>query len=142
MGQRLYSGFLGSWSLIPESCQYEQGEAPIRGTITIEEVADELRFTMRWTMPGSPDEEAATFAGRPNGQPFAFAGGKLADAMTITVVASNDLRTTASFQGRELMVVQRQLDATGQAMRVTQVVRLRGGSAPANVSVYRRMAEA
>jgi len=36
------------------------------------------------------------------------------------------------------MVAQRQLDDSGQAMRVTQLVRLADGEHLANVSVYRR----
>jgi hypothetical protein len=133
---RLYAGFLGTWSLIPESCHYEQGAAPRSGSITIAEEGKQLRFTMRWTVEGVDQE--ATFIGRADGEPFAFDGGPLADAMKITAVAANDLRTSAFFRGRERMVVQRQLDGTGQAMRVTQLVRLPDGSTPANVAVYRR----
>ena len=38
------------------------------------------------------------------------------------------------------MVAQRQLDASGNAMRVTQVVRFADGTSAANVAVYRRHA--
>lgn len=137
----LYNGFLGSWVLIPDSCQYEQGDAPAAATLRIEDAEGELRFTMTSTPVGGVPIEAA-FSGPPDGKPFPFAGGDLADAMSITLVASNDLRTSAFRRGRELMIVQRQLDASGQAMRVTQVVRLPGGSSPANVAVYRRLPEA
>ncbi len=37
------------------------------------------------------------------------------------------------------MVAQRQLDASGNAMRVTQIVRLPNGESPGNVAIYRRV---
>jgi hypothetical protein len=45
----LYHGFLGSWVLIPQSCDYEQSEPPQGGTYCIEEVAEGLRLEMLWT---------------------------------------------------------------------------------------------
>ena len=141
MDPALTASFLGHWQLIPESCQYEQGDPPRSGELTISLDGEELRFVMRFVTSDGRDEEAS-FGGRPDGKPFPFAGGALADAMRITPVAANDLRTSAHFKGRERMVVQRQLDASGQAMRVTQLVRLPDGTSPANVAIYRRVPSA
>lgn len=132
-----YAGFLGSWILLPDSCQFEQGEPHRAGTTTIREDGPALVFELAWT-DAEGDAQRATFAGVPDGQPAPFDGGPLADALSVTAVAPNDLRIAAFHGGRELMTVQRQLDRTGQAMRVVQVVRLPDGTAPANISVFRR----
>ena len=138
MDRALYAGFLGTWILIPDSCQFEQGEPHLAGTTTIREDGDQLIFDLTWT-EADGQEQQASFAGVPNGVPAPFNGGPLADALKVEAVSATDLRITASLDGRELMTVQRQLDRTGQAMRVVQVVRLPGGTAPANVSVFQRM---
>lgn len=134
-----YSDFLGLWQLIPESCQYEQGEPPRSGFYRIEENADgTLQFTAEWTDHEGKDQ-SVMFSGPPDGTKTPFAGGELADALAIEVVSPRELNSYAYFEGKELMVAQRQLDATGQAMRVTQVVRLPNGHNPGNVAIYRRV---
>ena len=41
--------FLGRWVLIPESCQYEQGDPPTNGRYHIEQRDDgSLQFTAEW----------------------------------------------------------------------------------------------
>lgn len=132
-----YAGFLGTWVLMPETCVYEQGPAPRAGRYLIEEDGERLRFTIAWTAADGTDHQA-TFAGRPDGVAVPFAGGDAVDAIAITLVSSRDLRSTAYWRGHERMVAQRQLDAAGQAMRVTQVVRFADGTRAANVAVYRR----
>jgi hypothetical protein len=136
---RIYRDFLGLWQLIPESCQYEQGDPPTSGLYRIEENLDgTLEFTAEWTdTDGKP--ESVSFAGFPDGTKMPFAGGELADALAVEAVSARELNSYAYLGGRELMVAQRQLDSTGQAMRVTQVVRLPNGESPGNVSVYRRV---
>lgn len=132
-----YSGFLGTWVLIPESCRYEQGDPPRAGTYRIEARAGRLHFVIDWTAADGSAHHAE-FSGVPDGVPAPFDGGELADALSVTVVSARDLRSSGYWRGAELMVAQRQLDDTGTAMRVTQVVRLPDGSSPANVSVYRK----
>ncbi|MEZ4403940.1 MAG: hypothetical protein R3B06_28205 [Kofleriaceae bacterium] len=134
-----YAGFLGTWVLIPETCVYEQGPAPRAATYRIEEDGPALRFTIAWTDAAGAAHQVV-FAGRPDGIAAPFAGGDLADALTVTLVSPRDLRTTASWRGHERMVAQRQLDARGAAMRVTQLVRFDDGTHVANVAVYRRHA--
>ena len=135
--EKVYKGFLGRWQLIPESCQYEQGEAPIEGSYEISDDNGVLHFTMSWR-DASGESHQVSFSGVPDGSKQPFSGGELADALSVTAVSERELRSSAFYQGKELMVAQRQLDETGQAMRITQVVRLPDGSQPANVSVYRR----
>ncbi len=137
MPQPTYAGFLGTWILIPASCDYEQGEPPTSGTYRIAEHDGRLEFTIDWTdAEGKPHH--AEFSGVPDGRKMPFDGGELADAMSITAVSARELTSSAYLDGAELMVAQRQLDDTGLAMRVTQVVRFVNGSHAANVSVYRR----
>ncbi len=135
---RLHHAFLGWWRLIPESCNYEQGDPPTDGWYRIAEEPDRtLSFTARWTDSDEKRHEIR-FAGPPDGSRVPFAGGELADALAIEAVSSRELNSYAYYRGVERMVAQRQLDGTGQAMRVVQLVRLPGGASPANVSVYRR----
>lgn len=132
-----HAAFLGTWILDPTSCAYEQGAPPRSGRYTITERGDELAFTIEWTDAAGEDHRAE-FSGRPDGQARPFAGGPLADAMSITCRSPRELNSAAFYGGVELMSAERQLDATGQAMRVVQMVRLPDGSRPTNVAIYRR----
>ncbi len=130
-----YAGFLGTWILIPESCDYEQGDPPIEGSTTIEARDGRLVFELRWT-DAEGRVDSVRFEGAPDGVPMPFDDDGL--ALAIEVVSARDLRTSAYLGGKELMVSQRQLDDTGAAMRVTQLVRYPDGSSLSNVSIYRR----
>lgn len=133
----LYAGFLGTWILIPESCQYEQGDPPKAGVYTIAERDGRLEFTIDWTAADGGTHHVE-FDGVPDGVPVPFAGADLADALSIEAVSARDLRSSAYLNGREHMVAQRQLDDTGTAMRVTQIVRFSDGTHLSNVSIYRK----
>jgi len=132
----IYSAFLGDWRLIPESCQYDQGEAPASGSYRISVGAEGiLSLTTQWKEPNG-QAHSFTLSGKPDGSKAPFDGGDLADALAITAVSPRELNSYAYLRGKELMVAQRQLDDTGRAMRVTQLVRLPDGTRPSNVSVY------
>ena len=134
-----YEAFLGLWQLIPESCRYQQGDAPRSGTYRIDEPQPgHLRFTAMW-IDGDGNDQSVTFEGPADGRQMPFDGGDLADALAIAAVSDRELNSYAYRAGQELMVAQRQLDATGAAMRITQLVRLPNGESPANVSIYRRI---
>ena len=138
MSKPLYLGFLGTWDLIPESCVYEQGAPPRQGRYTIAEAGDKLVFTIAWTdAEGAPHE--VTFSGVPDGKPVPFAGGPLADALSIEASSEKRLLSSAFKDGELLMAAERQLDATNTAMRVVQQVRLPDGTRPTNVSMYRKV---
>ena len=132
-----YEPFLGTWILIPESCRYEQGEAPRAGRYLISLDGTDLVFRAEWT-DALGKAQHVEFRGPPDGSKIPFAGGELADALAIDAVSERELNSYAYLRGVELMVAQRQLDSTGSAMRITQLVRLPDGTSPANVSVYRR----
>tara|TARA_R110002096_G_scaffold16898_10_gene58011 strand:+ start:22665 stop:23093 length:429 start_codon:yes stop_codon:yes gene_type:complete len=135
----LYAKFLGIWTLIPESCDYEQGEPPQEATCRIAKDGGNLAFAMHWVdIKGKTHQHE--FSGPPNGKPMPFNGGELADALVVNAVSTRELTTSALSRGEELMVAQRQLDETGSAMRITQIVRFPGGSSQSNVGVYRKSA--
>ncbi len=140
-GAPRYAGFLGTWMLVPGSCEYEQGDPPQEGTYRIAASGDELVFDIRWT-DAEGRRDAATFRGRPDGAPIPFAGGDLADELRVEAVSARDLRKSALYRGKERMITQLQLDETGGAMRVTQVVIFPDGGHLANVSIYRKQARA
>jgi hypothetical protein len=132
-----YAGFIGTWLLIPESCEYEQGDPPQDSVYSIAEQQGRLTFDIRWTAADGRADHV-TFEGVPDGAKRPFSGGDLADELSVEVVSPRDLRTAAYWQGRQRMVSQFQLDDTGTAMRVIQLVRFPDGSHLSNVSVYRR----
>jgi hypothetical protein len=132
-----HEAFLGTWILDPSSCRYEQGDPPRSGRYLIDEHDGELRFSIEW-VDAEGVEHRAAFAGVPDGVARPFAGGDLADALSVTLVSPRELNSSAFYRGVERMVAQRQLDATLQAMRITQVIRLPHGERPANVAIYRR----
>jgi hypothetical protein len=133
----LHAGFLGTWILDPKSCQYDQGEAPAASRYHIEERAGRLYFSIEWTDTEGVDHRVE-FSGVPDGSPEPFAGGELADALSVTAVSDTELTSSAFWRGEELMVAQRQLDPSGTAMRVIQLVRLPDGTRPTNIGVYHK----
>jgi hypothetical protein len=136
---RVYRDFLGLWQLIPESCQYEQGDPPASGSYQIAENKDgTLEFTATW-VDAAGTSGSVSFSGFPDGTKMPFAAGELADALAIEAVSARELNSYAYLDGKELMVAQRQLDASRDAMRVTQVVRLPNGESPGNIAIYRRV---
>lgn len=135
----LHAGFLGTWTLVPESCEYDQGDPPAEATYRVAESDGELIFDLAWT-DAEGKSDRVTFRGKPDGAAIPFAGGDLADELRIEVVSARDLRKSALYKGKERMITQLQLDDSGAAMRVTQVVIFPDGGHLANVSIYRKAA--
>lgn len=123
--------------LIPDSCRYEQGEPPREARYDISADGSAVVFRTTW-VDAEGGHQQVEFRGPPDGTKTPVPGGELVDALAIHAVSSRELNSYGYRKGKELMVAQLQLDETGQAMRVTQLVRLPDGTAPANVSVYRR----
>ena len=133
-----YDQFLGTWRLLPDTCEYQQGDPPRAGTYVITEQQGLLHFKIAWTdAEGTAHEHE--FSGPPNGQAEPFAGGDLADSLSIEVVSPRELNTTAFYQGRARMIAQRQLDETGGAMRLVQQIRFPDDTTLSNISVYSRV---
>lgn len=135
--QKLYAGFLGHWQLEPDQCEFEQSVAPVSGSYGIEEGEKGLVFTMAW-VDAEGHDFVVTFKGQPDGQPHPFNGGDLADALAVTAVSADELKTSAFLKGHELMVATRRLSGNGQFMRLTQTVHLPDGTSPSNHSRYKR----
>lgn len=135
--QRPWAGFLGTWVLIPESCNHEQGLPPRAGRYVISEAEGRLTFTLDW-VDATGASHQVTFSGIPDGEPARFAGGELADALAVSAPSSRRLDSVAFRGGQALMFAERQLDDGGTMMRVVQQVRLPDGSRPTNVSLYRK----
>ncbi len=135
-----YTGFVGTWFLIPSSCVYEQGKAPSQGTYVIAEREDgHLVFTIDW-IDAEGAQHHVTFSGLPNGEANKLEVGDLADAFSISAPTARRLDTIAYKNGEALMFAERQLDESGAAMRVVQQVRLPDGTRPTNISVYVKQA--
>lgn len=134
---KIYADFLGIWELEADSCTYQQSEPPVSGHQIISDGPGGLTLQMSWT-----DREGNThtysFAGIPDGKARPFAGGPLADAITISLPSDSELKVSASLKGRELMTAKYLLHADRQFMELIQVVYLPDGSTPTNVGRYRR----
>ena len=134
----LYLGFLGNWELIPLTCAYEQGDAPIAGTYSIEENEGVLTFYMGWTDTGGGQHDYS-FGAKPDGKRKPFKGGALADSISINAASANELNSAAYKDGKELMLATRTLSDDGDYMEVCQLVRLPDLTEPTNFARYRRV---
>ena len=131
----LFAGFIGTWILDPSSCQYEQGDPPAEGLYSISEMDGRLFFNIAWTDADGKDNDVA-FKGLTDGVPVPFVVPGAVDEMSIHATSRRELRSTAFFENKPTMIAQRQLDESGRAMRVTQVVMFPDGERLANVATY------
>ena len=133
-----YQEFLGNWELIPLTCVYEQGEAPIAGTYSIEENDGVLTFHMGWTDAGGGQHDYS-FGAKPDGKRKPFNGGMLADSISVIAASDTELNSAAYKDGQELMLATRTLSDDGDYMEVRQIVRLPDLTEPTNFARYRRV---
>lgn len=131
----LFAGFIVTWILDPSSCQYEQGDPPTAGLYSISEKEGRLFFTIAWTDANGKVHDVV-FNGLPDGVPVPFVVSGAVEEMSIQATSRRELRSTAFFQNKPTMIAQRQLDESGRAMRVTQVVMFPDGERLANVATY------
>ncbi len=133
----IYQNFLGEWVLVPDSCEYEQGEAPQAGFYAIQESGNELEFQMGW-IDSEGEQHAHSFRCAADGEHYKFAGGDLADAISVTASSETSLDSSAFYQGTERMMAYRTLVDNGAVMEVIQKVCLPGGGALSNLAKYVR----
>lgn len=134
---KVYADFLGAWDLDPGSCDYQQSEPPISGVYVISEGQGGLTFHIAWE-DADGEKHAHSFTATPDGQPHAFNGGDLVDALSVTAQSAVQLNSAAFFQGRQLMTATRTLRDGGSVMEVRQSVVLPDGTEPTNVAFYQR----
>ena len=135
--QPLYHQFIGHWTLLAESCVYEQGNAPTAGSYCIAEGEGGLLFTMRWT-GAEGEQHDHSFTAPADGECHPFNGGALADALSVTAKSAQELNSAAFKDGKELMLAMRTLSSDGLFMDVKQSVRLPDLTEPSNFSRYKR----
>lgn len=138
---KIYADFLGTWELMPESCVYEQSAPPRTGTYRISENTDGLTFDMAW-VDADGESHVYHFSGVPDGEPYPFDGGDLADALSVSAESVWELNSSAFYKGKELMTASRKLTGEGQFMEVRQTVHLPDGTKPSNFACYRRQPDA
>lgn len=131
----LYSKFLGTWTLDPASCVYEQGNPPKEAIYHIANQDGVLHFLIDW-VDEEDKQERVEFSGVPNGERTPFAGGLLADEMSVDAPSETELVSAAYWQSKERMVATRTLSASGKSMQVLQIVRLPDGNTLCNQSTY------
>jgi hypothetical protein len=134
---KIYADFLGIWELEVESCAYEQSEPPLEGHQIISDGPDGLVIQMSWT-DGGGETYSHIFAGVPDGKARPFAGGDLADALSVTLMSDTELKVSAFLRRVELMTARYLLAEDGMHLDLIQAVHLPDGSKPANLGRYRR----
>ena len=82
--------FLGTWRLIAESCEYEQGEPRRAGTYRIREAGPLLVFKIDWTAAEVAPHHVK-FSGPPNGRRQPYDGRELADSLCVVAPSSREL---------------------------------------------------
>ena len=128
--------FLGSWQLLPETCEYEQGLAPKSGTYRIILDKGELSFLIAKSDLQNKKTEFE-LKGKADGEKRPFAVKDVIDTLSIELRNANKEIWIIGFWGeKEQMVSQLQLDKSGQALRVTQVVFFTDGTKMTNSAVY------
>lgn len=134
----IWNGFIGSWTLDLTRSYFEQNEPPLSASYRIEETSEGLvMFIMGW-VDTEGEQHTVTFAGNPDGEIRPFAGGELADSMSVSAPSEFELNTSAFFQGREVMSATRLQVSNGNEMLLTQTVYFPDNTSVKNTSLYLR----
>jgi len=128
--------YLGSWQLIPELCNYQQGEAPRSGLYVIAESAGALRLTVDW-VDRAGLEHHIEFGGLPDGSEQKVDTPGLTH-MTLTRVDSRTLDSAAYLGGERVMYARR----VAHANLLSTLQRMRTPAGEVSIfQVYRRAAD-
>ena len=138
MADRIHRNFLGTWSLDPETCDYEQGEPPRADRHHIAEDAGDLVITMDWT-DADGETHHASFRAPLDGSKMPFNGGPLADALQLKTPSSSELSLSAFCDGLELMTAMRTMSTDSSSLLLVQTVHLADFTAPENRGTYFRV---
>ncbi len=127
--------FLGSWTLIPELCQYQDGYPPKSGRYEIDLKDGEAKFDIVWTDEKGKDHEIK-YGGPVDGTVNALNGGKI--EVSFTRVDQLRLDSSTYSGGFEASHVHRKASEDGKLMIVVTTHNHDTESATRNFQVYRK----
>jgi len=127
--------FLGSWSLVPELCQYQDGHPPLSSDYKIDLKNNDVHFDVSWV----DEKEKAhhiEFGGPVDGTVNPHNGGKI----EVSFTRIDDLRLDSStyHNGFEASYVHRKASQDGKLMIVVTVQNHQDEGSTRNFQVYRR----
>lgn len=127
-------GFLGTWVLVPASCNFDLGAPPRDGRYRIERAGEGLKVSMKWA-DHAGTVRANSFEAVPDGRLYPGDGG--IDALSMVLTEDDVLDTLAYRDGEVMMVTRRVLSQDQRTMTVLMSGRRADGSLWENRAVYR-----
>ncbi|WP_208976282.1 hypothetical protein [Polycladidibacter stylochi] len=136
MDQRL-EPFLGTWILDPDQSQYEQGAAPLGGSLRIVAKDEEIGFFMK-TVEADGETLEANFSAIADGVDRPMPQNPFADTMSLTLEPGQVLTSEAKRGGLTIMTARRALNESGTELTISQTVHLLDAGSFTNEAVYLR----
>lgn len=127
--------FIGTWQLIPELCQYQDGHPPKTGTYAIRCDDTDVHMDVTWVDDRDKCHEMS-YGGPMDGTVVALRGGKL--EASYTRIDRSRLDSSAYFNGRETSYAHRKASRDGDLMVVMIVHHHKDERSTRNFQVYRR----
>lgn len=133
-------GFLGTWVLTPQSCNYALGEPPREGRYTIERDGPTgLRITMTW-VDSSGMSLTDTITQTPDGRTYPFRAPGM-DGISLSLHSDQILETGVYRGDQRLVSVRRVLSVDGRTMTVIMSGQSTDAKPWENRAIYRRSAD-
>jgi len=127
--------FTGSWQLIPELCQYQDGHPPLAGRCDITTDGDVVSCATEWTDEHGKDH-ALSHGGPMDGSVVALGDGKL--EVSYTRIDAYRLDNAVYADGRETSYAHRKTSMDGTLMVMVTVHHHKDTRSTRNFQVYRR----
>ena len=130
--------YLGTWTLVPELCLYEEGNPPVSGIYRIAQLDDDVRISIDWeAQDGSKHQIEFQAPDRGIKQPSNNPG---TSHFSITRVSHLILDSRAYAGDEEVGYARRRASDDGLLLATVQAGRRANGTSFRNFQVYRRQA--
>jgi hypothetical protein len=136
--------YIGTWTLVPELCIYEEGQPPLSGTYRISQADGDVRISIDWKAPdgsahqiefGAPNDGTRQPSGAPG---VASRDAPAVSHLSITRVSPSILDSSAFAGADEVAYARRSASQDGLLLSTVQVGRRADGTSFRNFQVYRR----
>jgi hypothetical protein len=128
----------GTWELIPELCQYQEGHPPPSCTYTIAVDGGQAAFDLEWT-----DKEGRAhhvrYGGPTDGTIVPHKAGHITE-MSVSRVDDLTLDSSAYADGHEVSYSRRSASPDGKLLSIQLVTRHADANSIRNFQVYRKIA--
>ena len=127
--------FAGTWQLIPELCQYQDGQPPRDCTYAITTRDQDVTCTLSWTDEHEKAHDLS-YGGPMDGTVIALKGNKL--EASFTRIDAYRLDSSSYFDGRETAYAHRKVSQDHSLMVVLMVHHHKEDRSTRNFQIYRR----